>query len=427
MVFNPDGNDVFAFCPATMWFFGNVATEMMFQEGNWLDGNAQSKGDIIKRVSVWSNNHLRETMPEVVETYNLPPPSFAAKAMEEWKKNESNSLFDLHIGLIVQASSELLSGLVEGVGEQNVHEVNQWFNLMKSVTESCLFNSASQTLRIKLTKVCKKFTSLTDPTSLCDGPEHPFFHHKLLFLRVALMVCFYTKTNGIIARPVTEDSGRIEREAPLGRIPHCINNTLSIGVSEMVSWEIKSGILVSKMLHADEHGMHRMGDNVSLVWINLPYQSMWSSSQKGKACLPSVTATHQAVLFDLGRVLNSRLRCMSSITLWEKNQFDTFNELVAKTRQVHTRTDKSIISSEKGRRSYYRKYQVTKGPIDPTAFARTTCVLGKHSFSNRFQRSQEKSSISKIPTSSIFDFPNEMIVVRTREAKSSRKRKHVSC
>ena len=420
MVLDPDGNDVFALCPVTLWFFGTLVTEMMFRENSWAGGDTSKKGDIVKRVSVWSDNLLRTSMPGFVESASTP--SFLSTAQNEWHENKSHSLTDLHIRILVQASIELLSGFAEGVGEKTAIEVGKWFTLMRYTTKSTLFKGASEATKKALFSVHNQFISAKEKSSERHHEfEHVFFHHKLLFLRVALQVCIAIKTNGIIAGNDDKDI-----EAPLGRIPHCSTTLLSITESEMVRWEKLSGSLVSKILRVDEHGIHIMTGERDFpsVWITLPYSLMATSSVYGVARLPSVTKVHLSVLTDLSTYLKEQLRYMVDVTQWEVDQLMAFDKFLEQTQETNIATNSRVTKCEKFRRSYYKKGGRKKDPIAPSAFARTTCFLGKHSFCHRFPPGYSNSSISSLPSTPTFDFTNVTVIAK-RDKNTNRKRKSV--
>jgi hypothetical protein len=417
-------NDAFSLCPTTLSILGLIGTEMMFQETKWSVQDDYLKGDLIKRISAWSDSHLRKSMPEVVEAF-FPIPGFVTRVIEDFQNSTNSKLFDFHLSLLVQVSVDVINGYIAGVGAQTGQEINHWFNLMNRTRESSLFQSSSKDYRDEFLKMLNIHTETKKRMKTTMGDEErPFFHHQILFIRVSLMVYVHTKTNGIIALPKKANQPwQNPTEQPPGRIPHHKTAMLITDVAEVMDWERKCGELLEPTLKVSEHGMHLgflTGNSGQLPFpmISLPYniipENMLTTS------VPQVTKVHDYLMQRLLNKVREYFEQLGEISEWERTQWETFDDLVQKFGSVNEEIESDVIGSEKCRRNYYRNHEKKMGPRHPSKYTRTIFILGQNSFSSRFAETPKIPNLAKGKPKKMFDgikLPSNIKLVKKRKRK----------
>lgn len=365
-----NGNDVFGPCAASIFICSIVGVEALLR--GKLDDPKQD-ASLIKRVSVWSDVLAHDIIPDIVKGHQLA--GFEKRALKN-RVRYGNGRINLHISLLLHASKEMIKLCKHGLGKSTGACVKTWFCLMKRTKESELFRRASAELREELCNVCNNFARKFH--DIQDGMERPFFHPSLLFVRVALMVWFLTKSNNTeytipnmkeLQEPLSEDSG------------------------DMTLWEHLSGKLVSDFLQADLHGLNLLKDNREddqkpsfFEIIHLPYQLVKSNLDDSRSIVkvPSVIHAHDKVMVRLSEVVSKEISGLSSITEWEYGEVSKWEDLARRAMKANRKkvNDKTL-NCEKARNHYYKRRDFNN-PRHPTRFLRNAFLLGECSFHQRF-------------------------------------------
>ena len=366
-----NGNDVFGPSAASLLMYSAISVEAMMR-GQWSD--PRGTAFIIKRVSAWSEAFAQDIIPDMVKGHELA--SFEKKALDN-VGDYGQGRINLHISLLLHASKEMIMFCENGVGRNTAEHVRTWFTtLMERTMESELFSRASKKLRAELRKVCKNFNEIEVNIS---GIERPFFHPPLLFIRVALLVWFFTKgDNGTFAIPPVEESQHL---------------FLLVDRGDMEEWEHLSGILVSSLLQARSHGLDLVTDDRAdnakpsfFQVIYLPYQSVqWRLKlDRSKVKVPSVMVAHNEVIDNLLEFVHDDVSALDIMTEWEQGEVLKWEHLSEKASEANkNKVKNSIKGREKYSRHYYKGREF-KNPKHPEKFLRNTFLLGKYSFHHIF-------------------------------------------
>ena len=375
-----DGNDVFGLCPATLLLLSVVGVEAIMNPDPNPDGERSDPMEpmehafLVKRVATWSEAIADDIIPAIVKGHKLA--EFARKTLENVRKYGSGRI-NLHISLLLHASKEMMLFCAHGIGKETADCVKRWFNMMEKTMRSRLFSRASDKLRGDLSSVCEDFRN--DFYDIKGGIERPFFHPSLVFVRVALMVCFFTKGN--------------KSKFTMPNIKESQELLLSDDSGDMQLWEHLSGELASTLLQGDKHGLHLLtqdsADTEKTLFfqvIYLPYRYVQQHLDDGRGTVkvPCVCVAHNAVMYALSEFVQTQVMTLSTITKWEHKQVLKWEALAEKARKANMeKVKKKIIGKEKFSRHYYKKHDFNKAK-HPRQFLRNTFLLGDASFHRRF-------------------------------------------
>lgn len=349
-------NNDFGLSAEELWFTSVYAVKIMLSKWRLWSGydHINSLDDFLKRMSCWHQYCLIPMTKKITKYHH--PPDFAKKAI----KAQDGNVFGMHISLLLEASKSLLGYY----GPDTLDEVSKWFGMMKTTTDSEIFNKAPKDMR-------KEFKRILSLRRQPNDDEHchqqlPFFNCQILFLRVAHLVVLYTNS-GLWSMPSIKTATPVDR-------------------SHMKEWELLSGELLTNVLQTEEHGLPLTdGINIRDVQfggIVLPYQKLKHQLLfcKGPG-LPDVTLLHRTVMISLTQEASRKLSTLTHIADVLHYQI----QLVQQTFSVanaHNDDQKSKLQNTEKVRKHYRKV-VRKGksysPRHPVVFQRDIFVMGHES------------------------------------------------
>lgn len=342
-----------------------VATNVMLS-GHWSwsgVGDSKTNGHLSKRVSCWHMLSLRRGMSSLVSFH--APPKFARDALEAAGSERSAS--GLHLNLLTSASKHILASFrAESVGRVTAEGVRKWFDMMQQTRDSRLFGQASRSIKEQFKYVLGEGARSVRFDSYGEK-EHPYFNPEALFLRVAHMVYFYTKSN------------------ENGRPPSYKHATIEIGQKDMTKWEYVSGELLSTVLCiVPQHGLYHLTnapENIPFAQINLPYQDLKGDIDRNG--IPCVLKLHQSVVQSaLATVHGISRRSGHPFMQAERREMSRLNYILSHMLNYNEELKKKLQKREKVRRHYIKGRIKAGKPYNASirlGFQRDIFVMGHYS------------------------------------------------
>lgn len=334
----------------------------------WSTGKtALVAGDTLKRISQWYNVTLKEMTRVMTSDHN--PPKFARyvlrlKRADCYSKNPSG----VHICLLTSASMHLLDKCSMGLGPLTHNKMLRWGELLRLTRDSSLFMDAPSMAKTEFITTYDDLEKLNQQNSsyFKDHPdlnseEHPFLNVESLFIQIAHMVWFYSKTHGYDSLPHYHPFWTFDRV-------------------KMRRWENYSGELFTNVFELTNHGLDATFDGVmeptTIANIQLPYDSL---KFEITAQLPSLSDLHKEIIQSLvGETNKISEEYDNSRHLWyseSRRAIKYFNQAVELNEQV---TDRSY-DAEKYRRHYRKKHPGSRVK-HPTEFQRDAFLMGANSY-----------------------------------------------
>lgn len=347
--------------PEAQFLAGVFATRLMLSTG-WSCLEKQGMSELCDmQIARWDAGVVNPVMKQLVETHKVP--SFAKEVVNNNKLAEN--IPGLHIHLLACASRDILQECKRetGLGSDTFELVGKWFTMMRSTKNSSLYENAPIAEQHRLNSVIRDFNSHMVGEHTGIGQEHPFFDPEIIFIYVAHLVFFYTKSDQEDCLPSTEFT------------------KLHADASEMQQWEKLSGELFEEIFKINCHGLgvieqHGVSDkDYRFAMINLPYEEL--KKELATNDIPSVMNLHISVMQKMYAKLSSISSCHSwyyHVNSWkEVGKFEKFCGMAyqqfEEMRQIHGNKDKNLKWRLKE-----RKKQAHKKPYKPKSITKYQCL-----------------------------------------------------
>lgn len=346
----------------------------------WSGARDQVKyGNLSKRVSLWHMHAFRPGMRDLATIHS--PPKFARDVLSgkgvDWRVEGSASR--LHLFLLLSASKQIIASVGAdeevGVGPLTCRGVQQWFHMMGITKRSELYANAQVTRSFdaEFQYILDEGRMATEYSEAGDA-EHPYFNPEALFLRVAHLVYFYTKS---------EEQGRLPFTTN-------IEQMVEITQEKMEEWEYFSGELISEVLkvHPDKNGLHLTDRDLTEIpvihfaQIKLPYRELKEKiDDKG---IPCVQTLHEEVMQRSMSALHSASKGDGRpFTPAQRYEMDRLAFLMGHMQTYHQSIKPILQNREKVRRSYIKgrnqQSKPYKAKLNSLSFQRDIFVMGTSS------------------------------------------------
>lgn len=356
-------------CPERILLASVYATKMMFLR---FQDSSQATDDkkiftIIRKISCWHELILSPNTVKITNEHQVPD-LFAGvfTTLPNRFFHDEGDLCGLHVFLLLISSNHILDKMGQGFGPKTEKEVSLWFDLMVTTKDSSLFEPIKLNLKEQFRLMIQKFNSLSLEVST---EEHEFFNHKFLFLHVAHLVKFYSKS------PVGND------------LPHSNHVKMTPTHVSMLQWEKRSGRLFEEIFELKSHGFLFFDcedGNVANLdeGIQLPYMLLDESDDFIDTSdeLPSLHGVHTEVINIFEKYISKNTN--ASPRYQSTDQQDKVDELLQSTK-ILLKNRRFIFRLREKQRRNYRKNKCNKKkayhPKTPTVFERDMFCFGEYS------------------------------------------------
>ncbi len=210
-----------------IWFGSVYATKMMLTKFDKYSNTKTGDGQCIflRKLSCWHEKTLIPMEKKISQKHDVPDifkPAFLEQAENFFSKGD---VCGLHLYLLLLTSEHLVVQSKAGLGPETTEKVKEWFNLMRFVLESSLFEKCSIELKNEHRKIFQIFNE--GESFILNEEEHSFFDPNLVFIHLSQLVVFYTRD------PFKYD---------------------------MDTWQTLSGELFQKVFQLESHGLQVLDD-----------------------------------------------------------------------------------------------------------------------------------------------------------------------
>lgn len=350
-----------------------VGTKLMLRDSLWSKRTKPEKRGILeKRISFWITNTVLPTITYIRQKHEIP--AFATEAISDLQvfEKKDRSAVDLHLLMLTGASKQITE--VTRKGDMDQEQAGKWLSLMRLTRGSDMFDAASQSVQCSFSRILDNLSGAHQRGQRQDAEsstKYPFFYPKSLYILVAYMVYFYT------------------RSSVPGRVKHVTRFAIDIENKKMLEWEHLSGKLFDKIFKFRSHGLQRTDTekvddvhDVHFSVIDLPYKVLHQEiKEKG---LPNVTELHRVLM----RNMSSKICSIISTSTasfdddeWYEQQtkVDEWTFLCAQAFENGEVNKKTLQGREKVLKNYilYRSSKKPYKPRCPDKFDRDIFIMGQ--------------------------------------------------
>lgn len=349
-----------------------LATKLMLGDEGWSNGDdVNMSSDLTKRVSAWHKNTLQPLLKTVTDAHEVP--RFASYALNAHPNPEDGCPITLHIQLLTKASKEILESCAEEISSNTWEKVDQWFGFLFSVRESQLFRQVhNERFENEFNYCLAKYERMSrlHRGEGNGGNEFHFFDPTSIFIKVAHMVYFYTKSN--------------EEDRP----PSIRTASITVSAEKMVTWERISGCLFLDIIIPVQRGLRfaeSMGvtPTVRFSLMDLPYSHLRQNMTESIRGIPSIKHLQESVSSAMLGAIDDRYLLVPNMTLDQEDYLALGIQRLEKWAHIANDANKKmhkIVQNCEKQRTHYRHSRENYRPVHPRHFQRDIFVTGDESY-----------------------------------------------